>query len=211
MRASLRGKLGLSSPRGRHILLSIRRRMSIGKRGKDNLSFRRRAVFIFVIIACVVLLLFLAAVIYERVAVSGNIVLGNVISDDGSFSVDGSKNLITGYAVALKDCGNGIADRIEACDGSDLKGYNCTSVAAGYKSGTLACRADCTGFDVSRCAKGSTITAVSCSLSDVQNSVNSASDGDTVLIPAGQCDWSSGTLILGTKSILLTGSGNLRA
>jgi len=36
---------------------------------------------------------------------------------------------------------------------------------------------------------GNTITALSCSQTNVQNAVNSASDGDTVLVPAGTCTW----------------------
>jgi MYXO-CTERM domain-containing protein len=55
-------------------------------------------------------------------------------------------------------------------------------------------------------ANAKTVTASSCELSAVQNAVSSASGGDTVVIPAGQCTW-TGTLSL-TKPITLTGSGN---
>jgi chitodextrinase len=37
-----------------------------------------------------------------------------------------------------------------------------------------------------------TITAASCELSAVQGAINSANDGDTILIPNGTCAWSSG-------------------
>lgn len=44
-------------------------------------------------------------------------------------------------------------------------------------------------------ASANTITAASCSQTDVQNAINSASDGDTVLVPAGSCVWSNGVTI----------------
>jgi len=40
--------------------------------------------------------------------------------------------------------------------------------------------------------RAATFTAASCNSSDVQAAINSASDGDTVLIPDGSCSWSSG-------------------
>jgi hypothetical protein len=48
-------------------------------------------------------------------------------------------------------------------------------------------------------AKAATITAADCSSSAVQTAVNSASDGDTVLIPNGSCTWTTG--ISTTKQI----------
>ena len=55
-------------------------------------------------------------------------------------------------------------------------------------------------------AHASTITSPTCSQSDVQNSINSAASGDTVLVPAGSCTWSSSVNI--TKAITLTGTGS---
>ena len=48
-------------------------------------------------------------------------------------------------------CGNEVIEDEygEMCDGSDLGGMDCTSL--GYNGGTLACLADCTGFDTSNC------------------------------------------------------------
>src|SRR5262249_47622935 len=40
-------------------------------------------------------------------------------------------------------CGNGVREGNEVCDGADLNGASCGSL--GYASGTLACKADCTG------------------------------------------------------------------
>ncbi len=51
-----------------------------------------------------------------------------------------------------------------------------------------------------------TINAASCSQSAVQSAINSASNGDTVFVPAGSCSWSSNVNI-GTKAITLQGSG----
>ena len=45
-------------------------------------------------------------------------------------------------------CGNGIRETGEACDGSDLGGFTCTT--AGFGPGTLACTADCR-LDTSQC------------------------------------------------------------
>jgi hypothetical protein len=52
-------------------------------------------------------------------------------------------------------------------------------------------------------AWGKTITATSCSVSDVQSAINASSNGDTVVIPNGSCSWSSGIVI--SKQITLQG------
>jgi hypothetical protein len=49
-------------------------------------------------------------------------------------------------------------------------------------------------FCFSLCSQGAfaaTINAASCSLTDVQNAVNAAVSGDTVVVPAGNCTWSN--------------------
>lgn len=46
------------------------------------------------------------------------------------------------------DCGNGVAEDGEVCDGADLDGYNCGHF--GFTGGDLACMEDCT-FDKSGC------------------------------------------------------------
>ncbi len=48
-------------------------------------------------------------------------------------------------------CGDGIINGDEICDGLDLAGQTCESVDSIYHGGTLACRLDCTEFDVSDC------------------------------------------------------------
>lgn len=51
------------------------------------------------------------------------------------------------------------------------------------------------------------IQAASCSITDVQSAVNSVQDGDTVLVPAGECTWSSAVSIQ-NKTIVLIGAGS---
>jgi len=47
-------------------------------------------------------------------------------------------------------CGNGALDDGEDCDGTELGGADCTTVAGGFIGGTLACATDCT-FDTAQC------------------------------------------------------------
>ena len=54
-------------------------------------------------------------------------------------------------------------------------------------------------------ASGATINAANCSSSAVTAAVASASDGDTVIVPAGTCTWSSSVAI--SKAITLQGQG----
>ena len=54
-------------------------------------------------------------------------------------------------------------------------------------------------------ASAEIISAASCLLSDVESAVKSASDGDTVIVPAGECDW-TGDLVI-DKDISLVGAG----
>lgn len=115
-------------------------------------------------------------------------------------------------------CGNDVTEYGEACDGADLSGYTCDTLAAQLTSGSLACKPDCSGYDVSVCvAEGQTIDALSCEQGDVQAAVDAAGDGDTVVVPAGQCTWTTpaacdsrvecaGVHIPGT-SITLQGAG----
>ena len=58
---------------------------------------------------------------------------------------------------------------------------------------------------LSNISLASNIQAASCSQSDVQAAINSASNGDTVQIPAGTCTWN--TQIRITKGITLQGAG----
>jgi hypothetical protein len=53
-------------------------------------------------------------------------------------------------------------------------------------------------------AQASTINAPSCSQTDVQNTVNAASPGDTVVVPAGNCSWTTVSL----SGVSLIGAGS---
>ena len=54
--------------------------------------------------------------------------------------------------ISLAICGDDITQAGEACDGLDLNGFDCTTVAAGFSGGTLACESDCNGYDVQAAA-----------------------------------------------------------
>lgn len=53
---------------------------------------------------------------------------------------------------------------------------------------------------------GGTVDADSCEQEDVQDAVDAANDGDTVLVPAGHCEWSQPVRLL-NKAITLQGAG----
>jgi hypothetical protein len=56
-------------------------------------------------------------------------------------------------------------------------------------------------------AQAKTVNAASCSQSDVQVAINSASSGDTVTVPGGSCTWNSVVSISSAKQIKLDGGG----
>ncbi|MBR9677354.1 PGF-pre-PGF domain-containing protein [Candidatus Woesearchaeota archaeon] len=102
-------------------------------------------------------------------------------------------------------CSNEIIEAGEACDGSDVNGYTCSDFP-GYASGNLACQNDCKAYDVSSCNAGSTVQATGCSQSEVQTAINLAIDGDTVLVPEGNCVWNN-PISLTNKAVVLQGAG----
>ena len=53
----------------------------------------------------------------------------------------------------------------------------------------------------------STITAPTCNQADVQNVINWAVDGDTVMVPAGSCSWTTKLVI--NKAVWLKASGTV--
>src|SRR5205807_4668340 len=54
--------------------------------------------------------------------------------------------------------------------------------------------------------RGATVQAASCQEAHVSAAVSSARDGDTVVIPAGNCTWNT-TLVISNLSISLIGAG----
>src|SRR5262249_32967997 len=57
----------------------------------------------------------------------------------------------------------------------------------------------------STAALAATITAATCGNTDVANTLNSASEGDTVAIPAGQCTWTAN--VSTNKRLTIQGAG----
>ncbi|MBQ1927103.1 MAG: hypothetical protein II180_13395 [Proteobacteria bacterium] len=53
-------------------------------------------------------------------------------------------------------CGNNRADGNDVCDGADLKGKSCASVVGPGSTGSLKCRDNCSGYDISGCSKPAT-------------------------------------------------------
>lgn len=133
------------------------------------------------------------------------IVLGVGIISFGFFS-----RPQTTYASPI--CGNNFTEPGEVCDGDDLNGYTCSSVVAGFNGGTLSCKPDCSGYEASLCERGGTIEAQSCSQQDVQAAINQAQDGDTVIVPEGNCIWTTPatrtpSVEVNNKSIVIKGAG----
>ncbi len=86
--------------------------------------------------------------------------------------------------------GNGVLEPGEACDGADVGGMTALMIP-GYASGTVKCKADRSGFDLTGLVAGKTISAKTCSSDDVQAAIAEAQDGDTVQVPAGTCKWTT--------------------
>ncbi|PKN45552.1 MAG: hypothetical protein CVU59_08730 [Deltaproteobacteria bacterium HGW-Deltaproteobacteria-17] len=57
--------------------------------------------------------------------------------------------VLTGCEGTGPECGNGIIEGLELCDGANLAGNTCAGL--GFASGDLACESDCFGFDTSGC------------------------------------------------------------
>jgi hypothetical protein len=59
-----------------------------------------------------------------------------------------------------------------------------------------------------RDASAATVTAASCSSADVQTALNRAASGDTVVIPAGTCSWTTGVTWTAPPNVTLQGAGS---
>ncbi len=96
-----------------------------------------------------------------RTLCGDGIIAGNEQCDDGNLSDQDGCNqncrVETGFtcsgspSVCAPVCGDGRVVGSEVCDGSNLDGQSC--LTRGFYSGTLACGADCTAFDVSGCSR----------------------------------------------------------
>ncbi|MFH2010352.1 MAG: hypothetical protein ABI333_27385, partial [bacterium] len=52
------------------------------------------------------------------------------------------------------DCGNGVVDLGETCDGANLAGQDCSTLGLGFTGGALACNPGCNDFDTTGCTGG---------------------------------------------------------
>ena len=73
---------------------------------------------------------------------------GDQASMDARITTDAAEVATLLAGGTLPNCGDGSAEGVESCDGTDLGGADCLSL--GFASGTLSCTAGC-GFDVSGC------------------------------------------------------------
>lgn len=122
-------------------------------------------------------------------------VSGGLPMEEGDYflDVESTATSVLISAAAFLVCGNNLVESPELCDGTDLAGQNC--ISQGFMGGTLACLADCSGFDTTSCTM-----AISCqqaclnigySTWQCRNSCkspwNSAPDGDAYCAPRVCC------------------------
>ena len=109
----------------------------------------------------------------------------------GSIVVSGIEQGL--FVVTLAgECGNGLREGAEICDGADLGGETCVSQGCS-SGGTLACNVACTGFDVSGCS--------GCPVCD----------NDGACEPGEECDSCSADCIGGITSGAACGNGSCEA
>jgi hypothetical protein len=65
----------------------------------------------------------------------------------------------TSGCTADEDCGNGVIEGDEVCDGADLGGASCASVGGGFTGGELACSTECE-LDTSGCTSSEGSAAI---------------------------------------------------
>jgi hypothetical protein len=94
-----------------------------------------------------------------------------LVSACGTTNAHPIKNDAAGDDNVALLCGNNVIDGSEQCDGTELGGATCTSLAQGFTGGTLACAGGCT-FDTTACSQGPTE-------SDCANALDDDNDGAT--------------------------------
>ena len=114
-------------------------------------------------------------------------------------------------------CGTGTCNSTGSCVAScapavcGTPGYMCGTPANGtcglplLNCGNCPTGQSCVSGSCVANTSGNIIYALSCSYTDVNRSINNASRGDTIIVPAGTCIWPTGLII--TKGITLKGAG----
>ncbi|MFH1802615.1 MAG: hypothetical protein ABH864_04135 [archaeon] len=70
---------------------------------------------------------------------------------DGSCNGDETVSSCPGDCDINAECGDGVAEGEEACDGSDLRDKNCTTIAGGFVGGNLLCSASSCTYNTGSC------------------------------------------------------------
>lgn len=86
----------------------------------------------------------------------GGTTTGGSSSGTGSTS-SGGTSASSSSSGGDPECGNGVIDPGEQCDGTNLNGFDCTNL--GYTGGTLACDPVTCTFDTSMCESGGSSTS----------------------------------------------------
>jgi hypothetical protein len=104
----------------------------------------------------------------------------------------------SGCTDAPDDCGNGVLDAGEACDGAELNGQTCEGL--GYDGGTLGCTAAC-AFDTSACTGTPPCADDAYEPNDDQATAAALAAGTYALVlcnaDGGEEDWFALTLLAG--------------
>jgi len=110
----------------------------------------------------------------------------NASSDDSTTGEPTSTSDETSSTGPATECGNGVIEGDEACDGDELGGEDC-STQSDRGSGSLACQPDCMGFDTSgcfidRCGSGIAAPGETCDGTDLvgQTCLTQGFDGGTL-------------------------------
>ncbi len=82
--------------------------------------------------------------------VIGLVLLVAACDDDETNNVNNINNA-NNNNINNADCGDGILEGDEVCDGTNLDGLTCTDLALDFSGGDLACNHDCLEFDTSGC------------------------------------------------------------
>lgn len=112
-------------------------------------------------------------VVTDNAAVTDNEVTTDEISETGDEVINdepADSDLLIDDVDTAPACGNGIIEGTEVCD-KDTK--NCVDIdSTRYLSGTGTCKADCTGYDVTKCVRACTDGRTQCNVNVLQTCSN---------------------------------------